>query len=51
MEPSSGDTETSFGLKIHSNVTPKPDLEQVKRQKKVEHTDKYKTIMQCSCNA
>ncbi|KAH3712034.1 hypothetical protein DPMN_071711 [Dreissena polymorpha] len=47
IEPSSGDTETSFGSEIHPKVTPKPDLEQVKRQKKVEHPDKYK---QNSCS-
>jgi len=47
MEPSSGDTETSSGSKIHSMVTSKSDLDQVKRQNKVEHLNKNK---QNSCS-
>ncbi|KAH3778584.1 hypothetical protein DPMN_180053 [Dreissena polymorpha] len=42
MEPSSGDKETSSGSEIHSIVTPKSGLEQVKIQKRVEPPDKDK---------
>ncbi|KAH3864896.1 hypothetical protein DPMN_027928 [Dreissena polymorpha] len=47
MEPSSGDKETSSGSEIHSIVTPKSGLKQVKIQKTVELPDTYK---QNSCS-